>query len=154
MNIAQLLIPKNNVATVFDDSTLRQGLEKLKYHGYTAIPVVTRDNHYVGTVSEGDFLWYLVDQNNAEDPMKPIRIQSTETLYIRDILSIDRNPPLRINASIAEVISRAMRQNFIPVIDDREYFSGIVTRQDIIRYFYSRADLSSQLQTSERIASK
>ena len=61
MNIAYLLVPKQNVAYLYDDFTLRQALEKMRSHGYAAIPVINRDNQYVGTVSEGDFLWYLVD---------------------------------------------------------------------------------------------
>ena len=56
MNIAYFIHPKQDVATLYDDCTLRQGLEKMRHHGYTAIPVVTRDNKYVGTVTEGDFL--------------------------------------------------------------------------------------------------
>ena len=60
MNIAYLLVPKQNVAYLYDDFTLRQALEKMRSHGYR-IPVINRDNQYVGTVSEGDFLWYLVD---------------------------------------------------------------------------------------------
>jgi len=30
------------------------------------------------------------------------------------------------------LFSNAIRQNFIPVIDDRDFFIGIVTRKDII----------------------
>ena len=59
MNIAYFLLPKSNVAYLYDDYTFRQGLEKMRYHGYTAIPVITRNGTYVGTVSEGDFLWQL-----------------------------------------------------------------------------------------------
>lgn len=55
MNIAYFLLPKNRVAYLYDDCTFRQGLEKMRHHGYTAIPVITRDGQYVGTVSEGIF---------------------------------------------------------------------------------------------------
>ena len=57
MNIAFLLQPKNDTAFLYDDFTLRQGLEKMKHHGYTAIPVIDREGKYVTTISEGDFLW-------------------------------------------------------------------------------------------------
>ncbi len=43
MNIAYFLLPKNTVAYLYDDYTFRQGLEKMRYHGYTAIPVITRE---------------------------------------------------------------------------------------------------------------
>ena len=53
MNIAGLLLPKSTVAYLYDDFTLRQALEKMRYHGYTLLPVITRDNRYFGTISEG-----------------------------------------------------------------------------------------------------
>ena len=56
MNIAYLLIPKHSVAFLYEDNTIRQGLEKLRHHGRSAVPVINRKGQYVGTVSEGDFL--------------------------------------------------------------------------------------------------
>ena len=67
MNIASILIPKSMVTYLYDDFSFRQGLEKMRYHKRTAVPVVTRENKYVGTLSEGDLLWYLTDyMKNAE----------------------------------------------------------------------------------------
>ena len=43
MNVISLLTPKAQVAYLYDDFTVRQGLEKLRAHGYTAIPVLARD---------------------------------------------------------------------------------------------------------------
>ncbi|HCU08265.1 MAG TPA: CBS domain-containing protein, partial [Clostridiales bacterium] len=43
MNIAFFLIPKRDVAFLYDDYSLRQGLEKMKHHGYTAIPVINKE---------------------------------------------------------------------------------------------------------------
>ena len=51
MNIAYFLLPKSRIAYLYDDFTIRQGLEKMRNRGYTAIPVITRDGRYVGTVS-------------------------------------------------------------------------------------------------------
>lgn len=134
MNIAQLLIPKSSVAVIYDDATLRQGMEKLRYHKYTAIPVITRDNHYVGTVSEGDFLWYFFP--TGKESLQQRSLRTAEEHDIRDILIPDRNPPLRIDSPISEVFSQIMRHNFVPVVDDRDTFCGIVTRRSILRHFY------------------
>ena len=60
MNILSLLMPKTLVAYIEEDDTIRQGLEKMRAHGYTAIPVLSKDGHYMGTVSEGDFLWHML----------------------------------------------------------------------------------------------
>ena len=63
MNILFFLKPKSEVAYVTGNSTIRQGIEKLKAHRYTAIPVLDEDGSYVGTVNEGDFLRYIVENN-------------------------------------------------------------------------------------------
>ena len=133
MNIAYFILPRANVAFLYDDFSVRQALEKLRFHGYTAIPVVTRENKYVCTVSEGDFLWYLVRDEKDGAPTADLR--SMENVPLRDVMRADKNPPVHITASVEELLTRAMHQNFVPVIDDRGYFVGIITRQDIIRYF-------------------
>lgn len=133
MNIAFFLTPKSDVAYLYDDYSFRQGLEKLKHHGYSAIPVITRDGKYVSTVSEGDFLWKLIREEGQEDP---VSITETEKLSISDIIRNDKNPPVRITDTIENLLTKSMSQNFIPVIDDEDSFIGIVTRQEIIKYFY------------------
>lgn len=132
MNIAYFIHPKQDVATLYDDCTLRQGLEKMRHHGYTAIPVVTRDNKYVGTVTEGDFLWYLVEQQKGE--LQRVPMKSVEDVLMRDALTFEHNPPVKITAGMEELLRRVMNQNFVPVVDDLQSFVGIVTRKDIIEY--------------------
>ena len=140
MNIAYFLLPKNRVAYLYDDYTFRQGLEKMRYHGYTAIPVISRSGKYVGTISEGDFLWQILS-NDAES--RQIRsMKDLEQLHIRDLLRGNNYPPVRITVSMEELLSSAMNQNFIPVVDDLGKFTGIVTRKDIIRYFAEQKDES------------
>ena len=140
MNIAYFLLPKNRVAYLYDDYTFRQGLEKMRYHVYTAIPVISRSGKYVGTISEGDFLWQILS-NDAES--RQIRsMKDLEQLHIRDLLRGNNYPPVRITVSMEELLSNAMNQNFIPVVDDLGNFTGIVTRKDIIRYFAEQKDES------------
>ena len=140
MNVAFFILPKNNVAYLYDDFTVRQGLEKMKYHGYAAIPVITRENKYVGTVSEGDFLWYLYgDCANGTANMEML-----ESTHMRDVMNLDKTPPVNIMATMDQLFDRAMKQNFVPVVDDVGSFVGIVTRRDIMRYFVLGKDAVKQ----------
>ena len=134
MNIAYFLTPKGSVAYLYEDCTLRQGLEKLRHHGYSAIPVIRRDGSYVGVVREGDFLWQLMGSSGEED----ISLRSLEQLQIRDIVHRD-HPAVSITVSMEELLSSAATQNFVPVVDDRGIFIGIVRRQAIIRYCYEKS---------------
>ena len=148
MNIAYFLIPKSSVAYLYDDFTFRQGLEKMRHHGYTAIPVISRDGQYVGTVSEGDFLWRILEVNQ-EDEQASFSMREMEQLHVHDIIHGDHHyPSVRITVSMEELLNSAMKQNFIPVVDDYNCFIGIVTRKDIIRYFADKkaADHSKPLK--------
>lgn len=138
MNIAYFLQPKSRIAYLYDDFTFRQGLEKMRNRGYTAIPVITREGQYAGTVSEGDFLWRLLAEE--ESTQHPLSMKDLEGLRIRDILNRDAYPPVRITVTMEELVNSAMQQNFIPVVDDLGNFTGIVTRKDIIRYFSEQKD--------------
>lgn len=126
VNVISLVTPKAHVAYLYDDFTIRQGLEKLRVHGYTAIPVLTREGQYVGTVSEGDFLWQILDQKDNS-------LRAQEKQPLKRILRRGFNPAVRIDVTMGELLERAMRQSFIPVVDDRGAFVGIVTRQTILR---------------------
>ena len=136
MNIAYFLIPKSNVAYLYDDCTIRQGLEKMRHHGYTAIPVIDREGRYVGTVSEGDFLWRMLDPDHvSEEPS--FTMKDMERLHVRDILK-GNHPPVPITVSVEDLLQSAMTQNFVPVVDDLGHFIGIVTRRDFIRCVTAR----------------
>ena len=128
MNVIMLLKPKPTVQYIYEDNTLRQGLEKMRAHSYTAIPVISQNGKYVGTVSEGDFLYYILDKRDNT-------LKAKEKHLVRDILREGFNPAVRIDVTMDELLDCAMRQNFVPVTDDFGTFIGIVTRQDIIRHF-------------------
>ena len=128
MNIIFLLKPKSVVAHLNAKSSIRQGLEKMRYHGYKALPVIDDGGCYVGCVTEGDFLWYLVDRGSCGD------IRDCEEDRVIDIIDKERTRPVKINATIEELLEIAVEQNFAPVVDDRGSFVGIITRSDIIRY--------------------
>ena len=144
MNIAYFLLPKGLVAFLYDDFTFRQGLEKMHHHGYTAIPVIDRSGKYLGTVSEGDFLWQLLSD---KDESRSYSMKEMEHLYVRDILRDNSYPAVRITVSMEELLDNAMKQNFIPVTDDTGSFIGIVTRKDIIRYFAEKSGAEQKISS-------
>ena len=134
MNVAFFLTPRQNVTCINAGATVRQALETMKSHGYTAVPVITDDNIYIGTLSEGDFLWSIVRMQRGGSAPKEVDIRDLEAIKITDILRKDRNPSVPVTAPIEELLTRAMNQNFIPVTDDRGSLIGIVTRKTIIKY--------------------
>ena len=132
MNVAFFLIPKSQVTYLTEESSFRQGMEKLRRHGYTAIPVISREGKYLGVVSEGDFLWNIMSMGSI-DPY------DLEEAHIEDIIS-DRAPAVRVTASIPLLWDRLLDQSFVPVVDDRDMFMGIVTRRSVMAYLMNSAD--------------
>lgn len=128
MNIPLIMTPKIKLATLYDDYTVRQALEKMHYHGYSAIPVIDRKNKYLGTLSEGELLWFLY--KDGDEPR--LDLSCIHSCRVRDILNRDKYAAVTIDAEPDLLLERAKNQNFVPVVDDRGCLSGIVTRRDII----------------------
>ncbi len=42
MNILFFITPKSETAYLYDDCSLRQAIEKIEYHKYTAVPVLNK----------------------------------------------------------------------------------------------------------------
>lgn len=133
MNIAYFLTPKQDTAYLYIDYTLRQALEKMRAHGYTQIPVISRNGQYIDIVTEGDFLWYMLGRGD-------VSMLNAEDLKLSDVLNRTRARPFqcaRITATVDEIVALVMNQNFLPVTDDDGSYIGIVTRRSIIRHFVS-----------------
>ena len=131
MNILFFLTPKSEVAYIYDDQTLRQALEIMEYHRYTAVPVINKMGKYIGTITEGDMLWGIKNQYN-------LSLKGAEHMPVTTIPRRSDNHPVSIDATMEDMIDKALNQNFVPVVDDQENFIGIITRKDIIRYCYER----------------
>ncbi|HOJ79172.1 MAG TPA: CBS domain-containing protein [Bacillota bacterium] len=128
MNIAFFLLPKKEVVYLKLKSTMRQALEKMDHHGYTAVPIIDEHGRYVGTLSEGDLLRMM-----KENPS--LSFVDTEKVFLKDIPRRSNDKAVRIDAEIEDLLSLAVVQNFIPVVDDNGIFIGIIRRSVIIEYY-------------------
>lgn len=133
MNILFFLTPKSEVACVTEEDSLRQVLEKIEYHGFTAVPLLSKRGEYIGTVTEGDLLWEIYEKNFPS-------IKKMEEITITDVPRRRDNKPVNAQADMEDLIDMAMNQNFVPVIDDKNVFIGIITRKDILLYLARRVE--------------
>lgn len=125
MNIPKILTPKAMTAFIGADDTVRQGLEVMRRHGYTAIPVLGEHGEYIGCITEGDFLRHILSTGSTS-------MKAQERYRIGELVRRDFCPPLGIAADDDEVIDAVLQQNFVPIVDDRGCFCGIVTRRSVI----------------------
>lgn len=143
MNILFFLTPKSEVAFIYDDESLRQALEKMENRKFTAVPVLNRRGGYVGSITEGDMLWGIKNQYN-------LSLKNAEHIRVSSIPRRMDYRPVRVDATMEDLIDKALNQNFVPVVDDQENFIGIIRRKDIIRYCYNKL-MSHELELhSER----
>lgn len=127
MNVAFFLIPKKDVVYVKYHSTMRQALERMEYHSYSAVPVIDQEGHYMGTLTEGDLLWKMKDTPG-------LSFANTEHIPLSEITQHTKNTPVLIDAQMEDLIARAASQNFVPVVDDKGIFIGIVRRRELIEF--------------------
>ncbi|GBG08163.1 hypothetical protein B1748_13740 [Paenibacillus sp. MY03] len=127
MNIAFFLLPKQEVVCLTYDTTLRQALERMEYHRYSAVPILHSDGTYYGTVTEGDLLWFMKSRPD-------LTFETTNKVKLAEVPLRVTNKAVNIDANMDDMISLAKVQNFVPVVDDRNHFIGLVRRSEIIDY--------------------
>ena len=126
-NILFFLTPKALCAYLYDDYSMRQALEKMEAAGYTTLPILNRYGEYVGTLTEGDLLWAIKNKCCMD-------IRQVENYRLTEVPRRRDNVPVKVTTSMQELIDQASYQNFVPVVDDKNAFIGIVTRRAIIKY--------------------
>lgn len=127
MNVLFFLTPKANCTYIYEDFTVRQALERMEPSRFASIPILKRTGEYVGTITEGDLLWaiknrYTMNMRDAEN--RPV----TEVPRRKDYR------PVTVTTDARTLLTMAADQNFVPMVDDKDSFIGIVTRQKLMQY--------------------
>ena len=130
-NILFFLTPKAMCVYLYDDYTMRQALEKMETSNFSALPILNKRGEYRGTLTEGDLLWGIKN-------MCYMDMRQAEARRIMEISRRKDNIPVRVTTSMHELVERASTQNFVPVVDDKGAFIGIVTRRAIMQYCSQR----------------
>ena len=132
-SIIQLLTPKKLTFYMDEDSTIRQALEKFDAHKFSIVPLVDKEGKYAGTLSEGDILRFIKNQSN-------FNIYLAENIEIKNIERYRPYKSIKIDALFSEVFALSLEQNFIPVVDDKDIYIGIIKRKEIIQYLSGKID--------------
>ena len=127
MNILFFLTPKASCSYLYADFTLRQAMECMERDGYTSLPILARDGTYCGTLTEGDLLWAIKNICSCD-------LRDLEEHGIMGISHHKDNLPVPVDTDMRDLVAKATDQNFVPVIDDKSDFIGIVTRRAIMQY--------------------
>lgn len=129
MNILRFLVPKSSVVYIYSDSTVRQALEKMRYHRYVAIPVIEEDGSYVGTVRNDDIFKYFLENGTFD-------YKKAESEGLAKVMDPAYTKPLFHDATMEDLIDYVGEHNFVPVVDDRGCFIGIILRRDVLSFLF------------------
>lgn len=143
MNIVKLITPKKDLVYLTENNSVRQAIERLKIHRYSAVPILSVDGVYLANISEGDFLYFLFDGEYSMDDLEDINIM--------DLVKKDPKGAITVRATVEEVYLRILNSNYVPVTDDRGYFMGIIKRRDFIASLKDNLDkLKEETENKER----
>jgi len=132
------MIPRACTVFLNEKQTVRQGWEVMTRNGYTAIPVLDAEQHYIGCVSEGDFLRHILDTGSLDK-------MEMENHRVRELVRRDFCPPLSIDADEGDVIRATLNQNFVPIVDSRNTLCGILTRRGVIAHLAEKNGILSNV---------
>ena len=141
MNLLFLLTPKAACSYVREEDSLRQALERMTLSGYAAIPILNRDGVYLGTLTEGDLL-------RAMKSLKLTDFREAENYSIMEIPRRRDNEPVSANTNVEDLRGMLLDQNFIPVVDDKDTFIGLVTRKSLMQYYLRQYDAAVKRLTT------
>ena len=130
MNILRFMIPKSLSVYIDDDSTVRQGTEKMRYHRYVAIPILDSEGRYVGTLRNDDILNYFTENKH----LTRRDLERTHVMAVADTSC----KPLPHDATFEQLFEEVREHNFVPVVDDRGCFIGIILRREVMNYLWKK----------------
>ncbi len=120
------LLPKSETVFLTNTDSFNQAYNMFVITNYTALPVINKKGQYVGTICEGDLLRVLsLSLTHPEIDLASFEIKDIDFKINLEVA--------RINESYEHLVELAVKQNFIPLVDDQGIFIGILRRQELIK---------------------
>ncbi len=120
------LLPKSETVFLTNTDSFNQAYNMFVITNYTALPVINKKGQYVGTICEGDLLRALsLSLTHPEIDLASFEIKDIDFKINLEVA--------RINESYEHLVELAVKQNFIPLVDDQGIFIGILRRQELIK---------------------
>ncbi|MFH1581891.1 MAG: CBS domain-containing protein [Pseudomonadota bacterium] len=123
------------VITINKDADIFEAKDKMAEHRIRHLPVVTRDYHLIGIVSDRDIRSAMPSKPLNDCNSKKIK-DKIANLRIKDIMTID---PVAISPlhtiQDALVLIQKTRVGAFPVVDEKGKLRGIISVRDLLRAF-------------------
>ena len=120
-----MMIPAENVANVMKEHPLEHALLLLSQAGYSTIPVLDKEDHFVGLLSLNDIVKKMLGIDGIDT-------SNLEELTVADVMKTDV-AVMRPDAELEDILHLLVDASFLPVVDDNQRFKGIITRKEILK---------------------
>ncbi|MGT2887771.1 CBS domain-containing protein [Streptococcus didelphis] len=118
------LIPAADLAIFIDTHNSDHVMLLLVSNGFSRVPVITKDKVFKGTISISDILAYK-DKHGLTD--WEMRLTDIGKMVNTKIAAISH----RVNLTV--IMHKLVEFPFLPVVDDKNHFIGIITRKSILK---------------------
>lgn len=133
--IATFIIPKEKVTVVKPDWTLDRALLVLTRRGTNSVPVINDDNQIEGIISKTDILDFLFKLSRENE----LDFSKLYLFHVKDAMDLNHSGILS-NSIFSFAFEVLVNRSYIPIIDIRNQFLGILTRkvmmEKVIEYFH------------------
>ncbi len=124
-NQDNFLIPADNVATVMYNHSLDHALLVLANVGYSKIPVLDKNDRFVGLLGLNDIVRKMVSLTNIDT-------DNLAGLTVADVMEIGVDC-LTDESDLEDILHLLVNNPFLPMINKDRIFLGIITRKEILK---------------------
>ncbi|MFS1663051.1 cyclic-di-AMP-binding protein CbpB [Streptococcus sp. zg-JUN1979] len=118
------LIDADDLAIFIDTHNADHVLLVLTANGLSRVPVITKDKTYVGTISIADVLNYKATNHLSDWEVTGCDIAPMVNTHIK---------PVAVDADLTTIMHQLVDYPFLPVVDEKGLFQGIITRKSILK---------------------
>lgn len=122
------LIPASRIAFVQEDNPLYHAFLILTKVKYAKIPVLDSDQRVVGLLS----LAMITDKMLTPDD---ITIDALSELKVKDVMQVNFDTINMVQTELETQLHLLVDNAFLPVVDDKGVFQGLLTRREWIKAF-------------------
>ncbi|MFC4387252.1 cyclic-di-AMP-binding protein CbpB [Gracilibacillus marinus] len=125
LKVSDIMIPAEKVAHVQLGNPLEHALLVLVESGYSSVPVLDLDFKYQGTIAKTPILKNVMGMERYE-------MEKLSERKVEDVMNKEQ-PSVTSDTDFLTAIKVVIDNAFVCVVDEQNYFVGILTRRAILK---------------------
>lgn len=135
----ELMVPADNVAHVMPEHSAVHAALVLTSLGYNRIPVIDDEGYFVGSIGLSSLMKRMFELNDID-------ADNIDHLKVEDVMD-RKNTVLVYPYSKEYLLHQLVDYNFLPVVDEKGLFLGIIPRKQVLKAVNALAhDLEKEFQ--------